>query len=77
MNHFLPNAPILHPLKTPENKMLSSVFRGYKTVILAANELKMLYDIICREKDIFYWERWLSSIICFYIYKVLLKWKWI
>ena len=44
---------------------------------LTGNELTMLYDMICSKKDIFYWEKGLSSIICFYIYKVLLKWKWI
>ena len=30
VNQFLTNAPILYPLKTPENKRLSGVFRGYE-----------------------------------------------
>ena len=40
INPFLANVPISFPLKTPENPRLSAVFRGYKTRILARNELK-------------------------------------
>ena len=29
-NPFMANAPILHPLKKPENHWFSGVFRGYK-----------------------------------------------
>ena len=35
----LGNAPILCPLKTPENQRFSGVFRGYNMVTLAKNEL--------------------------------------
>ena len=39
INPFLANAPILYPLKTPENERFSDVFRGYKLGTLAANGL--------------------------------------
>ena len=38
-NPFLANAPILYPLKTPENERFSDVFRGYKLGTLATNGL--------------------------------------
>ena len=31
-NSFLANAPILYPLKIPENQRFSGIFRGYKMV---------------------------------------------
>ena len=39
INPFLANAPILYPLKTPENERFSDVFRGYKLGTLATNGL--------------------------------------
>ena len=39
INPFLANAPILYPLKTPENQRFSDVFRGYKLGTLATNGL--------------------------------------
>ena len=38
-NPFLTNAPILYPLKTPENLWFSDAFRGYKMGTLARNGL--------------------------------------
>ena len=35
LNSFLANAPILYPLKTPENQRFFCVFRGYKMGTLA------------------------------------------
>ena len=40
VNPFLANAPILYPLKTPENQSFSGVFRGYKMGILTRNGLR-------------------------------------
>ena len=37
LNQFLANAPILYPLKTPENQRFSGVFSGYKMGTLARN----------------------------------------
>ena len=39
INPFLANVPILHPLKTPENRRFSGVFREYKMGTLAGNGL--------------------------------------
>ena len=39
VNPFLPNIPILYPLKIPENVRFSGVFRGYKMGKLARNGL--------------------------------------
>ena len=39
INPFLANVPILYPLKTPENRRFSDVFRGYKLGTLATNGL--------------------------------------
>ena len=39
-NSFLANAPILYPLKTPENLWLSGIFKGYKMRTLAINGKK-------------------------------------
>ena len=36
---FLANIHILYPLKTPENRRFSGVFRGYKMVTLSRNGL--------------------------------------
>ena len=39
LNPFLPNVPILYPLKIPENLWFSGVFRGCKMGPLARNGL--------------------------------------
>ena len=45
LNPFLANIPILYPLKTPENRWFSGVFKGYKIGTLATNGLKKPYLI--------------------------------
>ena len=40
INPFLANVPILHPLKTPENRRFAGVFSGCKMGTLARNGLK-------------------------------------
>ena len=40
INPFLPNVPILYPLKTPKKQRFSGVFKGYKVGTLARNGLK-------------------------------------
>ena len=45
LNPFLPNVPILHPLKTPENLSFSGVFRGYKIGTLARNGKKTSSEV--------------------------------
>ena len=42
VNPFLANIPILYPLKTPEKRSISGVFRRYKMGILAINGLTHL-----------------------------------
>ena len=45
INPFLARAPILYPLKTPENQIIFGVFRGYKIWILARNGLNSLTPV--------------------------------
>ena len=45
INPFLPNVPILYPLKTPENLWFLSIFRGYKMGTSARNGLKIYINI--------------------------------
>ena len=39
LNTFSTNAPLLYPLKTPENLQFSDVFRGYRSGTLVENGL--------------------------------------
>ena len=45
INPFLANAPILHPLKTPENLWFSAVFRGYKMRTLSRKWVKVKQNV--------------------------------
>ena len=50
-NSFLANAPILYPLKTPENLWLSGIFKGYKMGTLAINGKKTSFFVIIATVD--------------------------
>ena len=41
INPFMANAPILYPLKTPENQRFSGIFRHYKMETLPRNGLRL------------------------------------
>ena len=54
LNPFLINAPILYPLKTPENQRFSDVFRGYKIGTLARNGLIIKAQLNLLQVNILY-----------------------
>ena len=56
-NTFPTNVPILYPLKTPENRRLSVVFRRYKIEILVRNVLMKQFLSLLAE---FYEKYWLG-----------------
>ena len=49
INPFSTSAPLLHPLKTSENRRFSDVFRGYRSGTLVENGLTitLIMDIVC------------------------------
>ena len=45
INPFVPNAPFLYPMKTPETVNFSNIFKGQKKGALGTNGLNVTKDL--------------------------------